>query len=119
MLAQLLKTSSIGAGGLGFDLRAGQIGHSVASGSPSLRRFFAAVLLRRLATEIGPATRYTFRLNTPTVIKILFLSCGARPYFIRRLSSEVEDQENELASSKAEITNLREQVASLRCELET
>ena len=38
---------AIGAGGLGFENRAGLIKHSVANGSPPLRRFFGAVLLRR------------------------------------------------------------------------
>ena len=37
-----------------FDSRAGQIGHSVANGSPPLRRFFGAVLFRRQAAEMEP-----------------------------------------------------------------
>ena len=40
------RTLSVG-GGLGFDSRAGQIGHSVSNGSPPMRRFFEAVLSRR------------------------------------------------------------------------
>ena len=56
--AQLLKLIVIGAGGMGFDSRAGQIGHSVAYGSPPLRRFFRAVLSRRYAAEMNPATCY-------------------------------------------------------------
>ena len=46
------QNNAICAGGLGFDSRAGQIGHSVANGSPPLRRFFGAVLPRRYAEEI-------------------------------------------------------------------
>ena len=38
-----VKGNAIGAGGLGFDSRAAQTGHSVDSGSPPLRRFFGAV----------------------------------------------------------------------------
>ena len=47
---------AIGLGDLGFDSRAGQIGRSVASGSPLLRRFFGAMLpvakLRRWASPL-------------------------------------------------------------------
>ena len=42
-LAQLLSAHAIGAGGLGFDSWAGQIGTM----SPPLRRFIGAVLPRR------------------------------------------------------------------------
>ena len=42
------------ARGLGFDTRAGQIGHSVANGLPPLRRFFGAVLLKALSRGDGP-----------------------------------------------------------------
>ena len=42
-LAQLLSAHAIAAGGLGFDSRAGQIGYSVANGSPPLRCIFEAV----------------------------------------------------------------------------
>ena len=42
-----------------FDSRAGQIKHCVANGSPLLRCFVGAVLLRRLAGEMGPATGYS------------------------------------------------------------
>ena len=51
---------AIGAGGAAFVFRAGQIGHSVANGSPPLRRFFEVVLPRRHAAELGLTTRYTF-----------------------------------------------------------
>ena len=40
------KEPVIGTEGPGFDSRAGQIGHSVAKGSPPLQRFFGAVLPR-------------------------------------------------------------------------
>ena len=46
-----------GAGGLRFKSRAGQIGHSVANGSPPLRHFFerSCVAHRRIDAEMGPA----------------------------------------------------------------
>ena len=43
-VAQLLKDIAVGAEGLWFDSRAGQIGRSVANGSSPLRCFFGAVL---------------------------------------------------------------------------
>ena len=42
----LIKKIATGAGGLEFDSRAGQIGHSVANGSPPLQRILRAVLPR-------------------------------------------------------------------------
>ena len=45
-LAQLLKLC-YRCGGLSFDFQIGHIGHSVANGSPPLRRFIGAVLRRR------------------------------------------------------------------------
>ena len=66
----VVKGTAVGAGGLGFNFRAGQIGHSVANGSPPLRCFFRAVLLRRLAVEMDPATRCKFRRNTASIIKL-------------------------------------------------
>ena len=58
------------AGSLRFKSRAGQIGHSVANGSPLLRHFFFAVLptgamTRRWALQ----TRYRFRRNSASVMK--------------------------------------------------
>ena len=38
--------------------------NSVSYSSPLLRRFFGAVLPRRLAAEMDPSTRYTLRRNT-------------------------------------------------------
>ena len=52
---------AIGAGGLGFDSLAGQIGHSVADASPSLRRFFGTEFRRRKAVEMGSVARYKLR----------------------------------------------------------
>ena len=48
-LAQLLSANVIGAGGLGFDFQADQID----TVSPPLRRFFGAVLSRRLSRGDG------------------------------------------------------------------
>ena len=42
-----VRDIAIGAGGLGFNFRVGQILHSVASGSPPLRRYVRAGLPRR------------------------------------------------------------------------
>ena len=47
MSSRLAQLIAVGAGGLGFDFRAGHISHSVANGSPLLRRFFVALLPRR------------------------------------------------------------------------
>ena len=41
--SSVIKHNDIGVGGLGFDSEEGQIKHSVANGSPLLRRFFGAV----------------------------------------------------------------------------
>ena len=54
----MLKDVAIDAEGLGLNSQAGQVGHSVANGSPPLWRFFGAALLRREAAGSGPATRY-------------------------------------------------------------
>ena len=43
----VVKDIAIGAGSLGFDSRAVEIGLSVAYGAPPLRRFMGAVLLER------------------------------------------------------------------------
>ena len=42
----VVRNIAISAGSLGFDFRAGQIGHNVANGTPPLRCFFGAVLPR-------------------------------------------------------------------------
>ena len=46
-ISSVVKHIAIDSGGLGFGSRAGQIGHSIANGSPLLRRFFGAVLPKR------------------------------------------------------------------------
>ena len=46
IFGETVQDIAIGSEGLGFNFRAGQIGHSVANGSPPLRCFFGAVLLR-------------------------------------------------------------------------
>ena len=51
-----------------------KIGRSVANDSPPLRRFFGAVLPRRCAAEMDPATRYTLRCNIASIIEIFFFS---------------------------------------------
>ena len=42
-VSSVVNYIAIGAGGLGFDSRADQIGRSIANGSPPLRRFFGIV----------------------------------------------------------------------------
>ena len=62
---------AIGARGLGFAPRAGQIGHSIARDS-SPRLFssnFEAELPGRSTAETGPATRYTLWRNTASIMK--------------------------------------------------
>ena len=46
VVAVMVNDIVTGALGLGFNFRAGQIGHCVVNGSPLLQRFFEAVLLR-------------------------------------------------------------------------
>ena len=55
---------AIGAGGVGFDSRAGQIGHSGAKVSPTWQYFFGAVLP---SAEMDPATRYTISRNAESI----------------------------------------------------
>ena len=43
MVRAIAKNTAVDAGGLGFNSQAGQIEHSVASGSPPLRRLFEAI----------------------------------------------------------------------------
>ena len=57
-----------GAGGHGSDSRIGLIAHSVANGSPPLRRFFGAVISRRSAAEMNPAARYSLRRNNARIV---------------------------------------------------
>ena len=66
----VVKDVLIGAGGVGFDSRASQIGLGVANGSPSLPRFFGAALPRRYAAEMDPASRYSLGRNTTSTMKI-------------------------------------------------
>ena len=46
-IEELNKLAVIGAGGLGFDSRAKQIGHNIANDSQSLRKFCIAQALSR------------------------------------------------------------------------
>ena len=57
----VVQDNAIGAKGLGFDSRADQSRHSVANGSPPLRRFFVAIVAQALSRGVGPATRHTLR----------------------------------------------------------
>ena len=60
----VVKHIANSAAGRKFDSRAGQIEHSVANGSPPLRRFIEAVLSRRYAAETNPTTSNTLQCNT-------------------------------------------------------
>ena len=53
---------AISAGGQGFDSRAGQIGHSVAT-AKSLRYFFGAVLPRRQALSRRDGSRHSLHAS--------------------------------------------------------
>ena len=68
----VVEQITVSAGGLGFDSRAGQFGHSVANGLLPLRRFFETVLPRRSAAEMHPASRNTPRCTgtTTSIMKI-------------------------------------------------
>ena len=68
----MVKDIAIGAGGSGFDSRAGQIRHNAANGSPPLQRFFGAVLPRRETAEMDPATRYTLHLIPRVQYRFVF-----------------------------------------------
>ena len=61
---EVVKDIAIGVECFGFVFRAGRTGWSVANGSLSLRCFFTAVLRKRSAAEMNPATSYTLRRNT-------------------------------------------------------
>ena len=68
-LAQLQSARyRCGRSGVRFPGRSNR--HSVANDPPPLRHFFGAVLPRRQAAEMGPATRYTLRRNTASIMKI-------------------------------------------------
>ena len=54
LVGVVIKGTANSAVGLGFKSRAGKILHSVANGSPPLRRLFEAVLFRREAAKIIP-----------------------------------------------------------------
>ena len=66
----VVKDIAVGAGGLEFDYRPGQIRHSVANNVTPPQRYFGAMLLRRSTAETGPATRSTLRRNTASVMEI-------------------------------------------------
>ena len=61
-----VKDISFGPGNLGFNSQAGQIGHNVATATT----FFRSCVAQALSRVDGPATRYTLRLNTASIIKI-------------------------------------------------
>ena len=72
----LVKHIIIGAQGLGSDLRASQIRHSVANSSVSSFRGFLRVEVvltganKVTVAEMGPATRYTLLRITASVLKV-------------------------------------------------
>ena len=53
----VVKDITIGAGGDGFDVRAGEIRHSVANGSSPLRRFFGSGSAPPLVTRFDVIAR--------------------------------------------------------------
>ena len=54
-----VRDIGMGAGSLGFDYRVGQVGCSIAAGSPLLQRFFRSCVAQELSRGDGPITRYT------------------------------------------------------------
>ena len=58
-----VRDIAIGAEGLGFGTRVGQIGHSVTNHSPPLQCFFGVMLSTRTVSEMDPATRNALRRN--------------------------------------------------------
>ena len=62
-----------GAGGLRFKSLAGQIGHSLANGSPPLQHFFekSCVAPGVMTLRWAPQARYTPRRNTASIMKEL------------------------------------------------
>ena len=73
----VVQYNAIGAGGLGFDSPAGQIGHGVANVATFLRSCVALVL----SHGMGPATRYPLRRNTASIM-ILFKVISAVAAFL-------------------------------------
>ena len=67
LVGVVIGDTANGARGLWFDSRAGQIGNSVANGSPPLRCYFEIASPQRYAAEMDPATRYTLRCNTASI----------------------------------------------------
>ena len=65
-----VMVKDIGAEGLGFDSRAGQIGPSLANGSLPLRRFFGAALPRRQVAEMDTKTSRMLRRNIARMTRI-------------------------------------------------
>ena len=65
-VSSVTKHITSGAGGQGFDSRAGQIGHSVFLSYTFLRSCIA----QALSHGDAPATRHTLRRKTPSVMKI-------------------------------------------------
>ena len=71
------KAFIYGAGGLRFNTRAGQIGHSVANGSPTLQHFFAGLPERsdgaglpgRSDAEMGPANSFHTSASIISIMK--------------------------------------------------
>ena len=63
----MVKNTAIGPGSPGINFRARRV---VTDGSPPLRCFFGAVLLRCQAAEIDPAISYKLKRNTASVLKI-------------------------------------------------
>ena len=68
----MVEHIAIGTDGLGFDFWACKLDTM----SPTLRRFFEAVLSRRLAAEMAASSRHALGRNTASVMKIRFWICS-------------------------------------------
>ena len=82
----LFNTFFIGAGGLRFKSRAGQIGHSVANGSPALSHLFERSRVTRnrndVRGDLPPPTCYSLRRNVASRMKTMVLNLLSA-YFVQ------------------------------------
>ena len=70
-VSSVAKHIAMGARGLRFNSHAGQVGYTIANGSPPLHRFFGTVFPSRYeVAEMGLATRCPLRRNAASMMKI-------------------------------------------------
>ena len=69
-MSLVVKDIAIDAVDQEFESQVGQIGHSVANSSAPLRRFFGVALPKSQAAETGTVSRFTFRSDAASIMKI-------------------------------------------------